>query len=76
MLEKNTEIAKYSFKNNYISDTVAEKMLMKVKDNKNVFIIEMPECISYELKQAHVDIMKKRKPKKKGKKGSKVAKKK
>jgi hypothetical protein len=25
----------------------------------------MPECINYELKQTHVEIMKKRKPKKK-----------
>jgi hypothetical protein len=36
----------------------------------------MPECISYQVKSFHVDIMKKRKPKKKAKKGAKAAKKK
>ena len=51
-------------------------MLNKVKDNKVVHIIDMPECISYDLKNFHVEITKKRKPKKKAKKGAKTAKKK
>lgn len=65
LLRDNQSIAKYNFKNNYISDNLAMKMLNKVKDNKNIFIIDLPECITYELKEHHVEIMKKRKPKKK-----------
>ena len=45
------------------------KILKEVKENKNIFIIDLPECIAYELKEHHVEIMKKRKPKKKAKKG-------
>ena len=44
-------------------------MLKEVKENKNIFIIELPDCIAYELKEHHVEIMKKRKPKKKAGKG-------
>ena len=40
-------------------------MLKEVKENKNIYIIDLPECIDYELKERHVEIMKKRKPKKK-----------
>ena len=45
------------------------KILKEVKENKNIFIIDLPECIAYELKEHYVEIMKKRKPKKKAKKG-------
>jgi hypothetical protein len=44
-------------------------MLAEVKDNKTVFIIDLPDNISHPLKELHAEIMKKRKPKKKGKKG-------
>lgn len=51
-------------------------MLNKVKENKVIYIIDMPECISYDLKTFHAEIAKKRKPKKKSKKGAKASKKK
>lgn len=51
-------------------------MLDKVKLNKTIFIIDMPECISFELKSGYAEAMKKRKPKKKAKKNSKTNKKK
>lgn len=74
VLKENKTIAKYNFKNNYISDFVAMKMLKEVKENKNIFIIDMPECIAFELKEHHAEIMKKRKAKKKPKKGKGKAK--
>lgn len=46
---------------------------MEVKENKNIFIIDLPETISHNLKEFHAEIMKKRKPKKK-KKGKKSTK--
>jgi len=38
----NQSIAKYNFKNNWIPDVVARKMLIEVKDNKNIFLFELP----------------------------------
>ena len=65
MIAENKSIVKYSFKNNYISNRVAGLILENVRENKNIFIIDLPECIDYELKELHVEIMKKRKLKKK-----------
>lgn len=51
-------------------------MIECAKENKNIFIIDLPDCIAHELKELHAETMKKRKPKKKKKKGSKKTKKK
>lgn len=74
VLQNNKEIAKYNFKNNFICDKIAEEMLEKIKTNKVIFIMDMPECLSFKLKSQYAEVMKKRKPKKKAKKGSKGAK--
>lgn len=74
MIEYNKSIAKYNFKNNYISNKVASIILELVRENKNIFVIDLPECIDYPLKQLHVEIMKKRKFKKKKGKKSKPSK--
>ena len=42
ILRENKNIAKYNFKNNYIADFVAMKMLKEVKENKNIYIIDLP----------------------------------
>jgi hypothetical protein len=47
-------IAKYNFRNNYIPDGVAMKILNEVKENKNIYIFELPECIAHELKEMYV----------------------
>lgn len=39
LLGTHKQIAKYNFKNNYISDAIAYKMLQKVKENKVIFIL-------------------------------------
>ena len=77
IVQKNQSIAKYNFRNNWIPDGVARKLLNEVKDNKVVFLFELPDTVSHPIKELHAEIMKKRKPKKKkkgkgkGKKGSK-----
>ena len=76
ILQSNTNIAKYNFKNNFIPDEVAKLMIDLVRENKNIFIIDLPDCITHELKELHAEAMKKRKPKKKKKKKAKKPKKK
>lgn len=77
ILQNNLNIAKYNFKNNFIPDDVAKLIIDVVRENKNIFIIDLPDCIAHELKELHAEVMKKRKPKKKKKKkGSKKPKKK
>lgn len=60
--------------NNWIPDVIAKKLLNKVKDNKAIFIFDLPDTISHLLKEQHAEIMKKRKPKKKKGKGTKKSK--
>ena len=69
IVKNNQSIAKYNFRNNWIPDGVARKLLNEVKDNKVVFLFELPDTISHFIKQYHAQIMKKRKPKKKKGKG-------
>ena len=71
IIEGNENIAKYNFRNNFIPDDIAKQIIDLVKENKNIFIIDLPECIAHELKELHSEVMKKRKlkKKKKGKKG-------
>lgn len=42
-------------------------MLLEVKENKNIFVFELPDTVSHPLVEMHAEIMKKRKPKKKKK---------
>lgn len=67
ILRHNSSIAKYNFRNNWIPDIIARKMLAEVKENKVVFLFELPDTISHPLVEMHAEIMKKRKPKKKKK---------
>ncbi len=39
LIRSHKEIAKYNFRNNYIPDCVAMKILNEVKENKNIFMI-------------------------------------
>ena len=71
LVRSHKELAKYNFRNNYIPDCVVMKMLNEVKENKVIFILDLPECIAHELKELYVEIIKKRKPKKKKKKAKK-----
>ena len=71
ILKNNQTIAKYNFNNNWIPDAVAKKLVAELKENKNIFIFDLPETISHSLKEQHAEIMKKRKPKKKKAKASK-----
>lgn len=65
IIKNNSSIAKYNFRNNWIPDSVAKSLLNEVRENKVIFLFELPETISYPIKQMHAEIMKKRKPKKK-----------
>lgn len=65
IIKNNQSIAKYNLTNNWIPDSVARKLLLELKENKNIFIFDLPETISHGLKEQHAEIMKKRKPKKK-----------
>ena len=69
IIKNNTSIAKYNFRNNWIPDVVARIMLAEVRDNKNVFLFELPDTISHPLVELHAEIMNKRKLKKKKGKG-------
>ena len=76
---KNMSIAKYNFRNNWIPDGVARRLLNQVKENKVIFLFDLPDTVSHTVKELHAEIMKKRKPKKKkgkgkGKKGGKTTK--
>lgn len=51
IVKNNASIAKYNFKNNWIPDSIAKQLLMEVKENKTVFLFELPETISQDLKQ-------------------------
>ena len=48
---------------------VAKMMLDAVKENKNIFFIDMPDSIAHVLREMQNDILKKRKLKNRGKKG-------
>jgi hypothetical protein len=50
-------------------------MLNEVKDNKVIFLFDLPDTVSHPLKEMHAEIMKKRKPKKKKAKTTKKPKK-
>jgi hypothetical protein len=62
-------------RNNWIPDAIAKKLLGEVKENKTIFLFELPDTISHPLREFHAEIMKKRKPKKKKGKGVKKVKK-
>lgn len=47
ILQNNVNIAKYNFKNNFIPDDVAKLIIECVKENKNIFIIDLPDCIAH-----------------------------
>lgn len=47
ILQKNVNIAKYNFRNNFIPDDVAKLMIDMVRENKNIFIIDLPDCIAH-----------------------------
>lgn len=71
IVRNNQSIAKYNFRNNWIPDGVARKLLNEIRDNKNVFLFELPDTVSHPIKELHAEIMKKRKLKKKKAKGKK-----
>ena len=48
---------------------VAKMMLDALKENKNIFFIDLPDCIAHVLKEMQNDILKKRKLKNRVKKG-------
>lgn len=75
IVKNNESIAKYNFRNNWIPDVIARKLLNEVKDNKNIFLFDLPDTISHPLRELHAEIMKKRKPKKKKAKTGKKLKK-
>lgn len=50
IVKNNASIAKYNFRNNWIPDEILRKMLTEVRDNKVIFIIELPENMTHGLK--------------------------
>lgn len=50
IIKNNQSIAKYNFRNNWIPDGVARKLLTEVKDNKIVFLFELPDTVSHPIK--------------------------
>lgn len=67
IVKHSNTIAKYNFRNNWIPDGVARKLLGEVRENKTVFLFDLPDTVSHPIKELHAEIMKKRKPKKKKK---------
>ena len=53
IVKKNTSIAKYNLRNNWIPDVVARKILAELRENKNVFLFELPDTISHPLVELH-----------------------
>ena len=53
ILKNNQNIAKYNFRNNWIPDIIAKKLLNEVKDNKNIFLFDLPDTISHPLRELH-----------------------
>lgn len=50
IVQNNQSIAKYNFRNNWIPDGVARRLLNEVKDNKTVFLFELPDTVSHPIK--------------------------
>lgn len=72
IVKGNQSISEYNFRNNWIPDGVAKKLLNEVRQNKTIFQFELPDTVSHQIKELHAEIMKKRKPKKGKKKGKKM----
>lgn len=53
IVKTNQSIAKYNFRNNWIPDGVARKLLNEIRDNKNVFLFELPDTVSHTIKEMH-----------------------
>lgn len=50
IVKNNESIAKYNLRNNWIPDVIARKLLNEVKENKNIFLFDLPDTISHPLR--------------------------